>query len=82
MTTCMRVFNRIECPTCGYPLSEARYSLEEAPYDPGCHYEREDVRVPDLGEIEIEEGSDDLSEFEDLYNDMADEMLHSSYFGG
>lgn len=82
MTICMRVFNRIECPTCGYPASEAKYSLEEASYDPGCRYEREDYAAPDPGIVEIEEGAEDLSEFEAMYDDMYDEMLHSSYFGG
>lgn len=82
MTICMRVFNRIECPTCGYPASEARYSLESAPYDPGCRYEQEDVKAPDIGELELEEGAEDLREYEDRYYDGYDEMLHQSYFGG
>jgi hypothetical protein len=56
--------------------------LEEASYDPGCRYEREDYAAPDPGIVEIEEGAEDLSEFEAMYDDMYDEMLHSSYFGG
>lgn len=82
MSICMRTVQKIECPTCGYSLPEALYALEEINYDPGCPYEADDVEAPDLGELELEDGYDDLSEFQELYDDMADEMLQQSYFGG
>lgn len=37
---CKRIEARVECPTCGYPYSEALYPLTPET-DPGCEVEEE-----------------------------------------